>query len=131
MTFGIQKLIQFWFNFSYISTSMMYSLSELTTIVNVDSHVDPNRLKYSVDILPTVLDCYDEIHTDFQIQPNLLSNSARFRLGQLAPSTDLDYQPNVLEDHPALIMFLVSILHHFFQNTVTTVNFSPLVRDWG
>ena len=92
--------------------SIMYTENELIRMSRIDGILDEPRLRrqYSPSLIDVISHHYDEISTQFNVSPLLLSNFARFRLAFLSPSTDRDFCPQFLSEHPALILFIISII---------------------
>ena len=107
----------------------LFSESELAQIVRTEASLDNSDLQdqYTEIVLPTVLSHYDEIFTDFTVDPQLLANSIRYRLQMLPPQQNTDYQPTFLREHTQFITFLKSILRHHYHNATIMINFSPVM----
>ena len=67
----------------------------------------------------------NEIRTHYVTDPQLISNSIRFRLAQNINANRLpDFTPNTLSENPTLISFVQGILENFYGNTSIEINFS-------
>ena len=106
----------------------MYSQSDLVSMVSAETIINNAQLaqEYSLDLHNSVMNHWDEVRTDFNFDPTLLSNFLRYRLGYLAPFNQQDYQPtHALREHTVLIVFLISAIAQFLHNVSFVANFSP------
>ena len=106
---------------------------QLTSLVRDDSTLNHNTIAtdYSLENRETITTHYDEISTTFIVDANLIANFWRYRLALNRPGNSVDYEPEILNQHPGLIDFVSSILQHYYNNDSILINFSPalLVTD--
>ena len=91
----------------------------------------PNNIRetYSEPIIPIILEHWDEINCSMTLNPELYCSQFSYRLSMLRPTATIDYWPEKIGHHPAIVAFAKRILIAHFTNRAQCVyvNFSPSI----
>ena len=111
----------------------MYSASKLNELVAADANLinslDRLEAQYTSDVLPQVINNFDEVHSDLSMDPFQVANSFRYRFMMLSPTrhgfVGKNWYPDFLKNHSFLMSFVMSVFGAFLINESFTINFSP------